>query len=176
MSRNGGISLLPTYHRRGQSKNEGEPPQERRLRRLSFIQNAARNELVAFVGEFCGTFMFLFIAFAATQVANTLPSTPPNTSNLLYISLAFGFSLGINVWAFYRISGGLFNPAVSQRQTSSWNTLTRIEGNSRPPPDRRRHPNPRPLNLHRPTPLRHVRRSRRLRHPPRTPLRLYSTR
>jgi aquaporin related protein len=32
---------------------------------------------------------------------------------LLYISLVFGFSLGVNIWVFYRISGGLFNPAVS---------------------------------------------------------------
>ena len=32
---------------------------------------------------------------------------------LLYISLVFGFSLMVNVWVFFRISGGLFNPAVS---------------------------------------------------------------
>lgn len=31
----------------------------------------------------------------------------------MYISLAFGFSLTVNAWVFYRISGGLFNPAVS---------------------------------------------------------------
>jgi len=36
-----------------------------------------------------------------------------NTSNLLYISLSFGFSLAVNAWIFFRISGGLFNPAVS---------------------------------------------------------------
>ncbi|KAF2104028.1 aquaporin-like protein, partial [Rhizodiscina lignyota] len=29
------------------------------------------------------------------------------------IALAFGFSLAVNVWAFFRISGGLFNPAVT---------------------------------------------------------------
>lgn len=32
---------------------------------------------------------------------------------LLYIALVFGFSLMVNVWVFFRISGGLFNPAVS---------------------------------------------------------------
>jgi len=68
------------------------------------------------------TFMFLFFAFAATQVANAgggqadtaegSLSQAPNTSVLLYISLAFGFSLAVNVWIFFRISGGLFNPAV----------------------------------------------------------------
>jgi len=65
--------------------------------------------------------MFLFMAFAATQVANAAaPATQdntlsqfPNSANLLYISLAFGFSLAVNVWAFFRISGGLFNPAVT---------------------------------------------------------------
>jgi MIP family channel proteins len=32
---------------------------------------------------------------------------------LLYVSLIFGFSLMVNVWIFFRISGGLFNPAVT---------------------------------------------------------------
>ena len=31
----------------------------------------------------------------------------------MYISMAFGFSLLVNVWIFYRVSGGLFNPAVT---------------------------------------------------------------
>jgi aquaporin related protein len=31
----------------------------------------------------------------------------------LYIALCFGFSLTVNVWIFFRVSGGLFNPAVS---------------------------------------------------------------
>jgi aquaporin related protein len=31
----------------------------------------------------------------------------------LYISLCFGFSLAVNAWIFFRVSGGLFNPAVS---------------------------------------------------------------
>lgn len=34
------------------------------------------------------------------------------SSKVIYISLAYGFSLLVTVWAFYRISGGLFNPAV----------------------------------------------------------------
>lgn len=75
------------------------------------------------LGEFVGTFLFLFFAFAATQVANmgaaaTPPATAaavgaPNVSVGLYIALAFGFSLAVNAWVFFRISGGLFNPAVS---------------------------------------------------------------
>lgn len=68
--------------------------------------------------------MFLFFAFAGTQVANAKSATPSQatTTNattgfdpavMLYISLAFGFSLMVNVWVFFRISGGLFNPAVN---------------------------------------------------------------
>jgi aquaporin related protein len=87
-----------------------------------------RNELVAAASEFAGTFMFLFFAFGGTQVANTAAiysdaatagqedgsiTQAPNTSVLLFIALSFGFSLMVNVWVFFRVSGGLFNPAVS---------------------------------------------------------------
>lgn len=68
--------------------------------------------------------MFLFFAFGGTTVANNstqasstngtngIPQAP-NVDLLLYISLIFGFSLMINVWIFFRVSGGLFNPAVT---------------------------------------------------------------
>jgi len=97
-------------------------------RRHSWITNKWRNELVAMVAEFAGTFMFLFFAFGGTSVANTAAfysdaatagqqgnsiSQAPNTGVLLYISLIFGFSLMVNVWVFFRVSGGLFNPVVS---------------------------------------------------------------
>ena len=69
--------------------------------------------------------MFLFFAFAGTQVANIKSRDSANSTSggatgfnpevLLYISLSFGFSLMVNVWCYYRISGGLFNPAVSLR-------------------------------------------------------------
>lgn len=46
---------------------------------------------------------------------NTDPiATPPfDPVVLLYIALSFGFSLAVNVWIFFRVSGGLFNPAVT---------------------------------------------------------------
>ncbi|KAI2814640.1 hypothetical protein CBS115989_8403 [Aspergillus niger] len=80
------------------------------------LADTTRNNFIAAVGEFVGTFLFLFFSFAGTQVSNTpkpAPGSPPNTSNLLYSSLCFGFSLMVNVWAFYRVTGGLFNPAVT---------------------------------------------------------------
>ncbi|KZF19231.1 aquaporin-like protein, partial [Xylona heveae TC161] len=74
-----------------------------------------RNHLIAMIGEFVGTFLFLFFSFAGTQVANTAASSTmgPNVGTLLYISLAFGFSLVVNAWIFFRVTGGLFNPAVT---------------------------------------------------------------
>ncbi|RHZ50577.1 hypothetical protein CDV55_100952 [Aspergillus turcosus] len=80
------------------------------------LADSARNNVIAVVGEFVGTFLFLFFSFAGTQVSNTpkpVAGAPPNTSNLLYSSLSFGFSLTVNIWAFYRVTGGLFNPVVS---------------------------------------------------------------
>ncbi|KAF2724672.1 aquaporin-like protein [Polychaeton citri CBS 116435] len=91
------------------------------------MPNRVRNHFVAMVGEFIGTFLFLFFAFSGTQVANQAAagaaatsetgdgglSQAPNASALLYIALAFGFSLAVNAWVFFRISGGLFNPAVT---------------------------------------------------------------
>ncbi|KAF2643504.1 aquaporin-like protein [Massarina eburnea CBS 473.64] len=91
-------------------------PGEKRLPELRWLPNRVRHMLISMLGEFVGTYLFLFFAFAGTQVANTPPSTiddPASTSTLLYIALAFGFSLAVNVWIFFRISGGLFNPAVS---------------------------------------------------------------
>lgn len=93
-----------------------------------------KNHFLAMVGEFVGTVLFIFFAFGGTQVAN-IPTTSvtgatsttssastgpsediiasPNTSSLLFIALSFGFSLTVNAWVFFRISGGLFNPAIS---------------------------------------------------------------
>ncbi len=81
--------------------------------------------LVAASGEFVGTLMFLYFAFACqimlTQQAgekaldNGQDKNGSQTSSQqnIFTALVYGFSLLVNVWAFYRISGGLFNPAVS---------------------------------------------------------------
>ncbi|KAB2580253.1 Major intrinsic protein [Lasiodiplodia theobromae] len=95
-----------------------------RLPWTMWMNSDFKNHFVAAVGEWAGTTMFLFFAFAGTQVANAKSATPSQatTTNattgfdpavMLYISLAFGFSLMVNVWIFFRISGGLFNPAVT---------------------------------------------------------------
>lgn len=72
-------------------------------------------------GEFVGTVLFLYFALSGAQVANSIKSsagltveeTGANPQQLQYIALSFGFSLAVNAWVFFRISGGLFNPAVT---------------------------------------------------------------
>ncbi|KAK5087237.1 hypothetical protein LTR05_004408 [Lithohypha guttulata] len=62
--------------------------------------------------EFIGTVLFLWFAFAGTQAAAQIsPEMTPQ--RLVFICLSFGMSLLVSVWAHYRISGGLFNPAVT---------------------------------------------------------------
>lgn len=115
----------------GMRVKTGDPqnPPERRLHGISWMPVTVRHLFIGLIGEFVGTFLFLFFAFAGTQVANEAAATSaaaayaasggeaavtgPNASVLMYISLAFGFSLAVNAWVFFRITGGLFNPAVS---------------------------------------------------------------
>lgn len=73
-------------------------------------------------GEYAGTTLFLFFAFSGTQVALlAAPASPSNSisavsnpAQLLYIALCFGFSLAVNAWVFFRISGGLFSEFESE--------------------------------------------------------------
>lgn len=95
--------------RRGHRREEHEEKES--------MGHKAKGHFVAMSGEFVGTFLFLFFALGGTQVANNTTAAD-GTSPVLYISLVFGFSLLVNVWVFYRISGGLFNPAVSRALSS----------------------------------------------------------
>lgn len=88
---------------------------------LKFLPNGLRNHLVAILCEFVGTFLFLFFAYSGMQVAKAQSQNAGSGLNvqgldapqLLYVSLGFGSSLAVNAWVFFRVSGGLFNPAVS---------------------------------------------------------------
>ncbi|PSN72641.1 aquaporin [Corynespora cassiicola Philippines] len=84
-----------------------------------------QGHLVAMTGEFVGTFMFLYFSYAGQVMLTTQAS---ETSSLnggksaqtnVFTALVYGFSLLVSVWAFYRISGGLFNPAVTLGMTLS---------------------------------------------------------
>ncbi|UZJ55574.1 hypothetical protein CBS101457_004894 [Exobasidium rhododendri] len=80
-----------------------------------------REDLVAGLGEFVGTTLFLLMAFGGAKTALLTTSTSQNegvqavinNQTLMYIALSFGLSLLVNAWVFYRITGGLFNPAIT---------------------------------------------------------------
>lgn len=80
-----------------------------------------RGHVIAMIAELIGTTMFLFFSYAAAQIGNEkldtlrpiLVQPGPSLLQISYISAVFGVSLGVNVWIFYRVSGGMFNPAVS---------------------------------------------------------------
>ncbi|QUC22603.1 uncharacterized protein UV8b_06844 [Ustilaginoidea virens] len=87
-------------------------------KRSHVLKDAVRNSMVIVFGEFCGTFMFLFLSFLGAQTAIKYndpndPSAPLLPFSLMYIASSFGSALAVNVWVFYRVTGGLFNPAVT---------------------------------------------------------------
>lgn len=111
---------LPGLRGKRQTSTQNPSSYSNRVPFLKFLPRGFRNHTVAMSGEFAGTFLFLFFAFSGTQVANgqskisgsATEAQGPDPSQLMYIALCFGFSLAVNAWVFFRISGGLFNPAV----------------------------------------------------------------
>ena len=99
-------------------------PLKRLFRNLfKVLHPHTRGHIVAASGELIGTFMFIFMSMSGAQVAlitsnrtskgnidTTIGGATPQS--LLYIALSVGFSLVVNAWIFFRISGGLFNPVV----------------------------------------------------------------
>lgn len=97
---------------------DGPPDEFLRLPFTDWMHNSLKNHFVAFLGEFVGTCMFLWFAFAGTIVANigarksAEDSTTSETVGFspivnLYVAVSFGFSLLVNVWVFFRVSGAL---------------------------------------------------------------------
>lgn len=98
----------PSQH---QSHGADEHPSRHRIGTL-------QGHLVAASGEFVGTFMFLYFSFSCQIMLSnqaserSLLNGGPSSQQNVFTALVYGFSLLVNAWAFYRISGGLFNPAV----------------------------------------------------------------
>lgn len=77
-----------------------------------------QSHLIAASGEFVGTFFFLWMAYSGqimvlSQASSLAIGGGTSSESIVFISLIYSLSLLVNAWAFYRISGGLFNPAVS---------------------------------------------------------------
>ncbi|OTA05447.1 Major intrinsic protein, aquaporin-2 [Trichoderma parareesei] len=77
------------------------------------LSGSFKTALVIAVGEFCGTFMFLLLSFMGAQTALNSSDGNLDAPTLLYIASSFGTALAVNVWVFYRVTGGMFNPAVT---------------------------------------------------------------
>ncbi|KAJ4336211.1 Aquaporin-1 [Ascochyta clinopodiicola] len=81
-----------------------------------------RNRAIAMLSEFVGTFFFMFIGLAGNSVVVNDAAVAQqwaggelgaNPSKLLFTAMVWGMSVIVNAWAFFRISGGLFNPSVT---------------------------------------------------------------
>jgi aquaporin related protein len=111
---------IPWRARHLQTPHHHEIHVVRPLSFLNFLPKPIKGHIVACVGEFVGTFLFLLFALGGTNVVNTAPAEGANATDLsanpskiMYIALVFGMSLAVNAWVFFRVSGGLFNPAVT---------------------------------------------------------------
>lgn len=84
----------------------------------AYTNSPLKNHLIAFLGEFFGTFIFLWVAFVIAQIANQDPNIPQpgggsDPMQLIMISFGFGFGVMMGVFMFFRVSGGNLNPAVT---------------------------------------------------------------
>jgi aquaporin related protein len=110
--------FIPFYHHRHHDYHG-----ERRHRRRHFGKpkfSGFQPHFMAGLGEFIGTTMFLFLAEGGAKTAQlsvsatqTQTATPLSNETIMFIATSFGLSLLVTAWMFYRITGGLFNPAIT---------------------------------------------------------------
>ncbi|KAA8575945.1 hypothetical protein EYC84_006110 [Monilinia fructicola] len=91
--RQGGGFVLPFFN------------DSRKSRKPHAGRDALKSNQNPFLGRISNTQLHLTVS--------NIVGTPSNPAQLLYSALCFGFSLAVNAWVFFRISGGLFNPAVT---------------------------------------------------------------
>ncbi|CAD6565881.1 MAG: hypothetical protein CYPHOPRED_000082 [Cyphobasidiales sp. Tagirdzhanova-0007] len=79
-----------------------------------------KQDMIAMAGELVGTCMFIFLGLGCIKTAQDSQSaaqaqtaTSLGNQTIIFISAGMGLSLLITAWVFYRITGGLFNPAVT---------------------------------------------------------------
>ncbi|KAK3807639.1 MAG: aquaporin-like protein [Benniella sp.] len=72
--------------------------------------SSAKGWLIQSLAEFIGTAMFLYLAIGGADAVTQSVGMGPN---ILGTAFAFGMALTVVAWAFFRISGAHFNPAIS---------------------------------------------------------------
>ncbi|KAF2751124.1 aquaporin-like protein [Sporormia fimetaria CBS 119925] len=112
---------MPPFHNKEQNGANGVNGQRHghiHNRQQSYL-SSFRTHIIAASGEFVGTFFFLYFAYAGQLMLTDQASDVSiinggrSSQTNIFTALVYGFSLLVNVWAFYRISGGLLNPAVT---------------------------------------------------------------
>ncbi|KAF9212052.1 hypothetical protein BGZ59_007283 [Podila verticillata] len=79
---------------------------------MSDPKSSARNWAIQSLAEYIGTAMFLYLAVGG---ADAVTSGVVKGSALSSLGTAFSFGIGpvVTAWAFFRISGSRFNPAIT---------------------------------------------------------------
>lgn len=80
--------------------------------------SAPNKHFIAAAGEFVGTFLFLFTGYLIHAMSvGFAPESATGGGNtnqtVVFIAIGYGFSLLVAAWVLYRVSGGLFNPAIT---------------------------------------------------------------
>lgn len=80
---------------------------------MSDPKNNARSWAIQSLAEFIGTAMYLYLAVGGADAVTRGQILPGNWGSTLGQSFAFGIALVVTAWAFFRISGAHFNPAIT---------------------------------------------------------------
>ncbi|KAG0319553.1 hypothetical protein BG000_003838 [Podila horticola] len=80
---------------------------------MSDPKNSARSWAIQSLAEFIGTAMYLYLAIGGADAVTRGQVIPGTLGSSLGQSFAFGIALVVTAWAFFRISGAHFNPAIT---------------------------------------------------------------
>ena len=74
-------------------------------------KSSAKGWAIQSLAEFLGTAMFLYLAVGGADAVTQ--GAVSGGSGTLGIAFAFGIAMIVTAWAFFRISGAHFNPAIT---------------------------------------------------------------
>jgi hypothetical protein len=105
------LAPISSFSISSSNDDDARMPRTRTYLRDYWPRTSPVDDLKAALFEFVGTTMFLLLAFGGTQASHEAVGSTLERS--LYIATAFGLSLLVSAWFFFRATGGLFNPDVS---------------------------------------------------------------
>ena len=119
------VPILPVHNAQG-NRNLDLTTSHGRLYLVSQFREKVplpiRNRSIAMLSEFTGTFLFMLIGLGGNSTVINDPAASvqygggnimADPAKILFVATVWGASVTVNAWAFFRISGGLFNPAVT---------------------------------------------------------------